>query len=136
MPVKTNTMATTKAKFETVNEYIGSFPREVQTTLQKIRQTIKKAEPDAEEVISYQIPAFKLHGFLVYFSAYKEHYSITFPPPFTVFEAFKKELAPYQLSKTTVQLPMKQPIPFDLITNMVKFRAKENLETEKKKKKK
>jgi uncharacterized protein YdhG (YjbR/CyaY superfamily) len=129
-------MATTKARFETVNEYIGSFPKEVQATLEKIRQTIKKAEPDAEEVISYQIPAFKLHGFLVYFSAYKEHYSITFPPPFTVFEKFKKELAPYEMSKTTVQLPMKQPIPFDLITKMVKFRAKENQETEKKKKKK
>lgn len=129
-------MATAKAKFETVDQYIGAFPKEVQTSLEKIRQTVKKAAPKAEEVISYQIPAFKFHGFLVYFSAYKAHYSITFPPPFTVFEVFKKELAVYERSKTTVQIPMDQKLPLELITKMVKFRAKENQETEKKKKKK
>lgn len=119
-------MATPKVKFNTVDEYIAGFPKEVKATLEKIRQTIQRAEPAAEEVISYQLPAYKYHGMLVYFSAYKEHYSLTFPPPFTVFEAFKKELSAYEVSKTTVQFPMKDPVPFKLIAAMVQFRAKEN----------
>lgn len=121
-------------KFETVEAYIHSFPKEVQKTLQKISQTIQKAAPGAEEVISYNIPAFKLNGFVAYYSAYTKHYSLTFPPPFTVFEVFKKELAPYELSKTTIQFPMDQPVPYDLVTKLVAFRVKENAENVKKKK--
>lgn len=128
-------MATAKIKFETVDQYIATFPKEVQTTLEKIRKTIQKAVPEAEEMISYQIPAFEYNGMLAYFSAYKEHYSLTFPPPFEIFEVFKKELSPYEVSKTTIQFPMTSPVPLDLVTKMVKYRAKENAENKKKKKK-
>jgi len=79
-----------KTDFKTVDEYINTFPQDVGETLEKIRQTIQEAVPDAEEVISYQIPAFKFYGWILYFSAYKDHYSISFPPPSTVFDIFKK----------------------------------------------
>jgi uncharacterized protein YdhG (YjbR/CyaY superfamily) len=128
-------MSSTKSNFQTVDEYIGTFPKDVQDTLEKIRQTIKKAAPEAEEVISYQLPAFKFHGMLIYFSAYKDHYSLSFPPPFHVFDVFKNELSPYEISKTTIKFPMDHPIPFELVSEIVKYRAKENLEREKKKKK-
>ena len=117
-----------KTNFQNVNEYIGSFPEEVQPALEQIRQAIKKAVPGAEEVISHQIPAFKYNGWQVYFSACEEHFSVTFPPPFTVFEVFRKELLPYELSKTTVQFPVNEQVPMELISGMVSFRAQENLE--------
>lgn len=123
-----------KTDFKTVDEYIGTFPEEVQADLEKIRQAVKKAVPEAEEVISYQIPAFKYHGWILYFSAYKSHYSISIPPPFTVFEVFKKELEGYVLSKSTVQFPKNKPLPLELIKDIAKFRAKENLEKGTKKK--
>ncbi len=129
-------MATEKVKFETVDQYIGTFPKEEQQVLQKIRETIRKAAPGSEEVISYQIPAYKQNGFVIYFSAYKAHYSLSFPPPFTVFEKFKKELSPYEMSKSTVQLPKSMPIPYDMIAGMVKFRVQENAENAAKKLKK
>jgi len=80
-----------KTKFETPDQYISTFPKDVQAILQKIRKTIQKAVPDAEEVISYNIPAFKFHGWVFYYSAYKEHYSLSCPPPFLIFDVFKKE---------------------------------------------
>lgn len=123
-----------KTDFKTVDEYIGTFPEEVQADLEKIRQAVKKAVPEAEEVISYQIPAFKYHGWILYFSAYKSHYSISMPPPFTAFEVFKKELEGYVLSKSTVQFPKNKPLPLELIKDIAKFRAKENLEKGTKKK--
>jgi uncharacterized protein YdhG (YjbR/CyaY superfamily) len=123
-----------KNKFQTVDEYIGTFAKDVQGDLEKIRQTIKKAVPEAEEVISYQLPAFEFHGMLIYFSAYKEHYSLSFPPPFTLFEVFKQELSPYEVSKTTIKILMDKPLPLDLVSEIVKYRAKENLERGKKKK--
>jgi uncharacterized protein YdhG (YjbR/CyaY superfamily) len=128
-------MSSTKSKFQTVNEYIGTFPKDVQDTLEKIRQTIKKAAPEAEELISYQLPAFKFHGMLIYFSAYNDHYSLSFPPPFKVFDVFKKELSLYEVSKTTIKFPMDNPIPLELVSEIVKYRAMENLEREKEKKK-
>jgi uncharacterized protein YdhG (YjbR/CyaY superfamily) len=126
---------TSKIKFQTIDEYIGIFPKDVQESLEKIRETIKIAEPEAEEVISYQLPAFQFHGMLIYFSAYKDHYSLSFPPPFTIFDVFKQELSPYEVSKTTIKLPMDKPIPLKLVSEIVKYRAKENLEKQKKKKK-
>jgi uncharacterized protein YdhG (YjbR/CyaY superfamily) len=72
---------------------------------------------------------------LIYYSAYKDHYSLSFPPPFTIFDVFKQELSPYEVSKTTIKLPKDKPIPLELVGELVKFRAKENLERQKKKKK-
>ncbi|WP_346320152.1 DUF1801 domain-containing protein [Chitinophaga sp. YIM B06452] len=118
-------MATEKVKFDTVDQYIGSFGKEDRQVLENIRQTIKKALPAAEEVISYQIPAYKQNGFVIYFSCYTAHYSLSIPPS-TVFEKFKKELSGYNVSKSTVQLPKGQPIPYGLITDMAKYKAKEN----------
>ncbi|MBW7454070.1 iron chaperone [Paenibacillus sepulcri] len=125
--------STKKSNFQTVDEYFGSFQKEIQDSLEQIRQTIKNAVPEAEEVISYQLPAFKYHGMLIYFSAYKDHYSLSFPPPFTVFEVFKQELSPYEVSKTTIKFPADKPIPLELVSELAKYRAKENLEGKQKK---
>ena len=117
-------------KFESTAEYIASFSKPVQDVLKKVQSTVKKAVPDAEEVISYNIPAFKASGkWVLYYSAYTNHFSISCPPPFTFFEVFKKELAPYQQSKSTVQFPLDEPVPVKLIADIAKFRAKENLES-------
>lgn len=124
------------AKFETVEAYYASFPENVQSGLASIRDTVQKAVPEAEEVLSYQLPAFKYYGMLIYYSAYKSHYAISFPPPFKVFEAFKEQLSPYAMAKTSVQFPMDKPLPLDLIGEMVKYRAAENIEAENRKKKK
>jgi uncharacterized protein YdhG (YjbR/CyaY superfamily) len=123
-----------KTDYKNVDEYISAFEKQDQQVLQKIRETILKAVPDAEEVISYQIPAYKYHGWVCYFSAHTNHYSISCPPPFTVFDVFAKELAAYKKSKSTVQFPKNKPFPYDLLSKMVKFRAKENLENPKRKK--
>lgn len=128
-------MATEKIKFQTVDEYIDSFPDNVQDILKQIRQAVQKAVPEAEEVISYNIPAYKYHGWIVYFSAYKNHYSLSCPPPFTVFEVFKEELLPYEVSKSAMKFPLDKPVPVKLISDIASFRAKENVEAKKKKKK-
>jgi uncharacterized protein YdhG (YjbR/CyaY superfamily) len=118
-----------------IDEYIAGFPNDVQQILEKIRATIKKATPDAEETISYQIPTFTLKGkYLVYFAAFKKHIGF-YPAPIGNAE-FKKELAVYGAGKGTAKFPLDQPIPFDLIRKIVKFRAKENLEIAKAKGKK
>ncbi len=117
-----------KTDYQSVDEYIGTFPDDVQANLMQVRKAIRSAVPDAEEVISYQIPAYRHHGFVMYFSAYKKHIAITCPPPFTVFEAFADQLASYKKSKTTVQLPLNQPMPTQLIHDLAAFRAKENEE--------
>src|SRR5688572_18217958 len=116
-------MAAEKVKFETAQQYIKSFPKDVQKILEEVRAAIRKAVPDAEEVISYNIPAFKLNGWIFYYSVYTKHFSLSCPPPFTVFEKFKKELARYELSKSTIQFPLDEPVPAKLITDMSKFRA-------------
>jgi uncharacterized protein YdhG (YjbR/CyaY superfamily) len=113
--------------YSTVDEYIADFPGEVQAILQKIRQTIQKAAPKAEEAISYQIPAFKLNGkVLIYFAAFKNHVSI-YPAPRGAAE-FKDELATYKGGKGTVQFPLDDAVPYDLIRRIVKFKVKQNLE--------
>lgn len=114
-----------KTNFQSVDDYIATFSAEDQAALTKIRKAIRKAAPNAEEVISYQIPAYKEIGYVIYFSGFKEHYSLAFPPPFTVFTAFAKELAGYQQSKSVVQLPKSEPLPLELIGRMVKFRLDE-----------
>ncbi len=110
-----------------MDEYISAFPKEVQTTLEKIRRVIRESAPKAEEAISYQMPTFKLDGKnLVYFAAWKNH--IGFYPTPSGTEAFKKELSLYKGAKGSVQFPMDKPIPYDLVKRIVKYRAKENLE--------
>jgi uncharacterized protein YdhG (YjbR/CyaY superfamily) len=119
---------------QNIDEYIAGFPRDVRGILQKIRMTIKKAAPGAEEAISYQIPTFRLNGNLVYFAAYKKHVSI-YPAPRGV-EKFKDELSRYEGGKGTARFPLDKPIPFGLIGRIVKFRAAKNLEAAKAKGKK
>jgi uncharacterized protein YdhG (YjbR/CyaY superfamily) len=117
----------TIAKPKDVDEYIGSFPKDVQKILQQIRATIKKAVPEAEEKIGYAMPAFTLYKKpLVYFAAYENHIGFYSTPSGS--EAFKKELSKYKTGKGSVQFPLDQPMPLALITKIVKFRAKENLE--------
>ena len=107
-----------------IDEYIAGFPEQVQAILQKIRATIKKAAPEAEETISYKMPTFNLHGrYLVYFAAYKKHVAI-YPVP-TGDEKFNQEISAYQAGKGTLQFPLAQPIPYRLISKVVKYRAQE-----------
>lgn len=109
-----------------IDEYMAGFPKDVRELLQKIRKTIRKAAPRAEEAITYQIPTFTLNGNLVYFAAFKKH--IGFYPVPRGHAKFKKQLADYEGGKGTARFPLDKPIPFALITRIVKFRAKENLE--------
>ncbi len=111
---------------KTIDEYIAGFPDDVQQILQKIRVTIRDVAPDAEETIKYQIPTFTLKGNLVHFAAFKKH--IGFYPTPTGTEAFQKELSVYKGGKGSVQFPLDEPIPFDLIRRIVEFRVQENLE--------
>lgn len=117
-----------------LDEYIAGFPEEVQEILEKLRNTIRDAAPDAEEVINYQIPTFKLNGNLVHFAAYKKH--IGFYPTPSGIEKFKEELSIYEGAKGSVKFPLDQPIPYDLIGKIVSFRVQENLEKAKSKGKK
>jgi uncharacterized protein YdhG (YjbR/CyaY superfamily) len=114
-----------KEDHRTVDEYIIRFPSNIQNILQKIRQLIKDLAPNAEETISYQIPTFKLNGNLVHFAAYRTH--IGFYPTPSALEEFKKELSKYKLGKGTIQFPIDEPIPYDLIKKIVEFRINENL---------
>ncbi len=118
-------MKTTNAIPQTIDEYIAGFPKNVQEILQKIRLTIHEAAPEATEKISYQMPTFYLKGNLVHFAAFKEH--IGFYPVPTGIEKFKKELSIYKQGKGSVQFPLDQPMPYDLISKIVKYRVKENL---------
>jgi len=119
-------MESGKSSFKDIDEYIANFPEGVQAILEKIRQTIRQAAPDAAETIKYQMPTFTLKGNLVHFAAHKNH--IGFYPAPSGIEQFKKELAPYQSGKGTLQFPLNEPIPYDLISRIVAYRVKENLE--------
>lgn len=119
---------------KTIDEYIAGFPNDVQDVLQKIRMTIRKAAPESEETISYKMPAFTLNGNLVYFAGFEKH--IGFYPIPTGIDKFKKELSVYKQGKGSVQFPLDKPIPYNLISKIVKFRVKENLDRVKSKQKK
>ena len=110
----------------TIDEYIAGFPKDVQAILKKVRATIRKVAPDAEEKISYQMPTFAQKGILVHFAAHEEH--LGFYPTPTGIAAFQKQLSAYEGGKGSVQFPYDQPIPYGLIEKIVKFRVKENLE--------
>jgi uncharacterized protein YdhG (YjbR/CyaY superfamily) len=109
-----------------IDQYIAGFPADVQEILEEIRTTIRKAAPDAEETIKYQMPTFTLNGNLVHFAAYKKYIGF-YPAPRGV-EKFKDALSAYEGAKSTARFPLDKPIPFGLISQIVKFRVKRNLE--------
>jgi uncharacterized protein YdhG (YjbR/CyaY superfamily) len=116
-----------QTKPSTIDAYIAAFPPEIQDILEKIRSTVRKAAPDAEETISYGIPAFTLDGTLVYFAAFKKH--IGFYPP--VRDAkLRREVSPYAGEKGNLQFPLDEPIPYALISKIVKARVKESRGTQ------
>jgi uncharacterized protein YdhG (YjbR/CyaY superfamily) len=119
-------MTTTRTKFDNIDNYIASFPEETQELLERLRLTIRKAAPEAQETINYGIPTFTLKGNLVHFAAFKNH--IGFYPTPSGIEIFKKDLSAYDGAKGSVKFPIDKPIPFELISRIVKFRVKENQE--------
>ena len=128
-------MNTSNLVWETVDAYIQSFPEDVQAVLNQFRKTIKQHAPAAEESISYGMPAYKLNGKpLVYFAAFKNHIGFYATP--TGHEAFAKDLAVYKQGKGSVQFPFNQPMPLPLISEIVKFRAAQNMDQLKKARKK
>lgn len=123
-----------KKSTKDIDDYIADLPKDVQEIMEKIRSTIRKAAPDATETISYKMPTFNLNGhYLVYFAAYKKHIGM-YPVP-AGDEEFRREIATYQAGKGTLQFPLDQPIPYKLITKIVKFRVQENLKKAETKKK-
>lgn len=112
-------------EFKTIDEYLALQTDEARITLELLRQAIRKAAPEAVEVISYQMPAFKFHGMLVYFAAFKNHCSLFVSP--AVILAFKEQLANYKLSKGTIQFPIDQPMPEDLVQEIVAQVIQRNL---------
>lgn len=127
-------MATDEIKPKNIDEYIASFPQDIQEILGKLRNTIRRAAPDANETINYGIPTFTLKGNLVHFAAFKNH--IGFYPAPTGIDKFKDKLSAYEGAKGSVRFPLDKPIPFDLISEIVTFRVKENLERAEAKEKK
>ncbi len=126
-------MKTVQSAPKTIDEYIAGFPPDVQKILEKVRKTIRTAAPHAEETIKYRMPTFTLNGNLVHFAGFKKH--IGFYPVPTGIEAFKEELSAYEQGKGSVQFPLDRPIPYGLISKIVRFRVKENLERAKVKEK-
>ncbi|AWA30127.1 hypothetical protein HYN48_08570 [Flavobacterium magnum] len=111
---------------DAVSQFIDGFPEATRNRLQAVRETILRAAPEAQEYIGYMMPAYKLHGPLVYFSGYKNH--IGFYPGASGVAHFKEELSDYKTAKGSIQFPLDQPVPIELIRKIVTFRVKENLE--------
>jgi uncharacterized protein YdhG (YjbR/CyaY superfamily) len=120
-------MLTTQNPHQTIDEYISAFPPAIREILETIRSTIQKAAPQAEEAIKYRMPTFALKGNLVFFAAFKNH--IGFYPPTKGDKKLMKALARYQGPKGSLQFPLNEPIPYTLITKIVKARIKDNLES-------
>ena len=118
-----------RTTYRTIDEYVKTFPADAQKILEKIREVIREAAPEAVETINYQIPTFKLNGNLVHFGAFSKH--IGFYPTSSGTEKFQKEISPYKSGKGSVQFPLDKPIPYDLIRKIVLFRVKENNEKKK-----
>jgi uncharacterized protein YdhG (YjbR/CyaY superfamily) len=119
-------MENNQTGYNTIDEYIATFPADTQKILQEVRATIKAAAPEASEKISYQMPTFFLYGNLVHFAAFKNH--IGFYPAPQGIEEFKEELAKYKGAKGSVQFPIDEPMPLDLIARIVRFRVGQNME--------
>ena len=117
-------------KFKTIRQYTESLPESTQKILRKLHKAIKEAAPEAEETISYNMPAFSLNGILVYYAAHKSH--IGFYPTGSGIAAFKDEISDYKHSKGAIQFPLDEPLPLDLVKRIVKFQKRINLEKPKK----
>ncbi len=117
-----------KIDFKSVDEYTAAFPDDVQAVLRRVRRAIRKAVPEAEEVISYQIPAYRLHGGVVlYFAGWKQHYSL-YPANAHLIEAFREDLAAYKVNRGTIRFPLSKAAPVRLIERLARFRANEAAE--------
>ncbi|BFT69207.1 iron chaperone [Paenibacillus sp. P36] len=123
-----------KITYTSIDEYISAFSPEIQEILQKLREVIKESAPDAKEKISYAMPTFEQHGNLVHFAAFKNHIGF-YPAPDGIIQ-FQDEVAEYHASKGTLQFPLGKPIPYELISRIVKYRVARNMEKAKSKKKK
>jgi len=124
-PAEGADMTKARGTYSTIAEYIGAFPKEIGMILQRMRQTIREAAPGAEEAISYQMPTFKLNGKnLVHFAAFGNHLGFYLTP--SGIEEFKKELGPYKGGKGSVQFPLDEPVPFDLVRRIVLYRVQES----------
>jgi uncharacterized protein YdhG (YjbR/CyaY superfamily) len=115
-----------QTNFKNVDEYIAAYPSDIKIRLQKIRDTIKKISPSAQEIISYQMPAFRLRKILVYYAAHTNHIGLYFSSR-TVYDAFKQELSSYEVTKGTIRFPNGRPLPMGLISKIIKHRVQENL---------
>ncbi|WP_459476932.1 iron chaperone [Clostridium saccharoperbutylacetonicum] len=122
-------MKENKTTYQSIDEYILQFSPDIQDILKMLRKVIKEAAPDAEEKISWGMPAFAYHGSLVYFAAHKNH--IGFYPAPSGIEAFKQELSEYKAAKGSVQFPITKPLPYELISKIVRFRVAENTKNKK-----
>ena len=119
-------MKSKKASFTSIDEYIATFPEVTQKIMKQLRETIKAAAPGVEEAISYNMPTFNLNGkYLVYFAGWKTHIAFYGAPRGNA--EFKEDLSTYETGQGTLKFPLAEPLPFDLITKIVKFRAAENL---------
>ena len=118
-------MTRQKKVFKTMDEYIATFPKDIQVILEEFRQAIRESAPEVEEAIRYQMPTFRLNGNLVHFAAHKNHIGF-YPTPLAI-EAFKEELLTYKTSKGAIQFPLTEPFPFDLVKEIVRFRVKKNI---------
>lgn len=122
--MKGQIMESNKISYKSIDEYISKFTPEIQEILTMLRSVIKESAPEAQEKISYQMPTFVLHGNLVHFAAYKNH--IGFYPTPSGIEAFKQELSGYKGAKGSIQFPIGKPLPYELISSIVKYRVAEN----------
>lgn len=114
-------------KFESVDEYLSTLPLNVKKLLEELRKTIKQAAPEAEEMISYNMPAFRFHGMLIYYAAHKNHIGF-YPGSKSIIEIFREDLTGYKTSKGTIQFPIELTLPLALVKKIVKYRVNENLE--------
>jgi uncharacterized protein YdhG (YjbR/CyaY superfamily) len=114
--------------FKDMDQYIATFPKDVQAVLRKVRAAIKKAVPEAEEGIGYQMPAFRFHGPLLYFAAFKEHYSVFGAGPVAGLREAFPQLARHEGGKGTLKFALDEPVPVRLIEAIARHRAKENLQ--------
>ncbi len=119
-------METDKATPKDIDEYIASFPADIQEILQKVRATIREAAPEAQETIKYGMPTFTMKGNLVSFAAYKQHIGV-YPVP-SGSDEFNRQVAVYKTEKSTARFPLDQPLPYELIADLVRYRVNENLE--------
>jgi uncharacterized protein YdhG (YjbR/CyaY superfamily) len=115
-----------KTDFKTIDDYQSTFPEEIQERMQIIRNIVHRIVPTVEEAISYQIPCFKYKGYLLYYSAYAKHISLSHPFSDALLENFKENLKNYKVSKSAIQIPNNVPLPLQFIEDFVKFRAEEN----------